>query len=74
MEFARKRASLKKKGKIDFETLRFKGELDMKKTLEEDFALSNYYDIFDKEDEVIEATNTMLSNTVRLNNLMAPRL
>ena len=74
MTFAKKTAKMMKKKVINYEALRFAGELEMKKILEDDFALSNYYDIFDKEDEVIEATNTMLTNTVKLNNLMAPRL
>jgi len=74
MTFAKKTAKMMKKKQINYEALRFEGELEMKKILEDDYALSNYYDIFDKEDEVIEATNTMLTNTVKLNNLMAPRL
>lgn len=74
MAFAPKSAKMLKKNKIDFEVLRFQGELEVKQILEEDFALSNYYDVFDREDEVIEATNMMLSNTVKLNKLMAPRL
>ncbi len=60
--------------KFDFTKLRFKGETILVKVLEDDFALKNYYDIFENEDELKQATHQLLSDSVRLNKIIAPRL
>lgn len=60
--------------KFDFKRLRFAGETELVRVLEEDYALSSYYDIFDNRDELESITNHMLANTVKLNKVIAPRL
>jgi len=60
--------------KIDFSRLRFQGEKELVRVLEEDYALASYYDIFDNKDELESITNHMLANTVKLNKVIAPRL
>jgi DnaJ-domain-containing protein 1 len=60
--------------KYDFAKLRFAGETELVRILEEDYALSSYYDIFDNRDELENITNHMLANTVKLNKVIAPRL
>jgi len=60
--------------KFDFEALRFEGETELMRILEEDYALASYYDIFDNKDELENITNHMLANTVKLNKIIAPRL
>lgn len=58
----------------DYELIRFKPELELERILEEDFALSQYYDIFDNKDELEAITNEMLSNGLLLNRVIAPRI
>jgi len=58
----------------DFSSLRYEGETELVRILEEDFALANYYDIFDNKDDLEEITNHLLSNSVKLNRVVAPRL
>jgi len=60
--------------KFDFARLRFTGETELVRILEEDYALASYYDIFDNKDELENITNHMLANTVKLNKVIAPRL
>jgi len=60
--------------KYDFAKLRFAGETELVRILEEDYALASYYDIFDNRDELESITNHMLANTVKLNKVIAPRL
>jgi hypothetical protein len=60
--------------KFDFVKLRFAGETELVRILEEDYALASYYDIFDNKDELESITNHMLANTVKLNKVIAPRL
>ncbi len=60
--------------KFDFEKLRFAGETELVRILEDDYALASYYDIFDNKDELENITNHMLSNTVKLSKVIAPRL
>ncbi len=60
--------------KYDFAKLRFAGETELVRILEEDYALASYYDIFDNRDELENITNHMLANTVKLNKVIAPRL
>jgi hypothetical protein len=60
--------------KFDFAKLRFDGETELVRILEEDYALASYYDIFDNKDELENITNHMLANTVKLNKVIAPRL
>jgi len=60
--------------KFDFAKLRFAGETELVRILEEDYALASYYDIFDNKDELENITNHMLANTVKLNKVIAPRL
>jgi hypothetical protein len=59
---------------FDFAKLRFAGETELVRILEEDYALASYYDIFDNRDELENITNHMLANTVKLNKVIAPRL
>ncbi len=59
---------------FDFRKLRYSGETDLVRILEEDYALKTYYDIFDNRDELENITNHMLANTVKLNRVIAPRL
>ncbi len=74
MDYVKKTSKLFDQGKLNYEALRFSGEVEMVKVLEQGYALSNYYDIFDNEDDVTETTNTMIANTVQLNEVLAPRL
>ncbi len=60
--------------KYDFKKLRFEGETELVRILEEDYTLASYYDIFDNRDELENITTHMLSNTVKLNPVIAPRL
>ena len=60
--------------KFDFDALRFEGETELVRILEEDYALATYYDIFDNKDELENITTHMLANTVKLNKVIAPRL
>lgn len=60
--------------KFDFAELRFEGETELVRILEEDYALASYYDIFDNKDELENITTHMLANTVKLNKVIAPRL
>jgi hypothetical protein len=60
--------------RFDFAKLRFAGETELVRILEEDYALASYYDIFDNKDELENITNHMLANTVKLNKVIAPRL
>jgi len=61
-------------GTKDYLNLRYEGELTLLKILEDDFALKNYYDIFDDEEELKDLVNSLLSNGVKLNKIIAPRL
>lgn len=61
-------------GSFNFDKLRFAGETELVRILEEDYALASYYDIFDNRDELENITNHMLANTVKLNKVIAPRL
>jgi predicted SprT family Zn-dependent metalloprotease len=58
----------------DYLNFRYEGELTLVKILEEDFALKNYYDIFDNEEELKKVVNSLLSSGVKLNKVIAPRL
>jgi len=60
--------------KFNYENLRFEADTELVRMLEEDFALSSYYDIFDNKDELEDITNYLLSHTVKLNRVIAPRL
>jgi hypothetical protein len=60
--------------KFDYDQLRFEAEIELVHVLEDDFALSNYYDIFDNKDELENITNYLLSHSVKLNRVIAPRL
>ena len=60
--------------KYDFSLLRFHGEQNLVKLLEEDFALKNYYDIFENKEELKQIVSQLLSDSVRLNKIIAPRL
>jgi hypothetical protein len=60
--------------KYDFAKLRFAGETELVRVLEEDYALASYYDIFDNKDELESITTNMLANTIKLNKVIAPRL
>lgn len=74
MDYVKRTDRLFKENKFDYEALRFSGEIEMEKVLEEDYALNNYYDIFDNESDVLETTNSMVANSVQLNSILAPRL
>ncbi len=60
--------------KFDFNLLRFEAEKELVRMLEDDFALSSYYDIFDNKEELEDITNYLLSHSVKLNPVIAPRL
>ncbi len=60
--------------KYDFARIRYSAETALEKVLEQDFALKQYYDIFDNRDEVESITNELLSNTVLLSEAIAPRI
>lgn len=62
------------KTKLDFDRIRFSTEKELVRVLEEDFALAQYYDIFDNRDELERITNEMLANTVMLNPVIAPKI
>ena len=59
---------------IDYTKLRYDGETALVKILEEDFAIKNYYDIFENEDELKQIVNQLLIDSVKLNEIIAPRL
>jgi len=59
---------------IDNTAFRYEGETELVKILEDDFALKNYYDIFKHEDDLRSFTNSLLTNGVKLNSVIAPRL
>ncbi len=61
-------------GPYDFAKIRYSAETEIERVLEKDFALEQYYDIFDNRDEVEAITNEMLSNTVLLSEPIAPRI
>lgn len=61
-------------GAIDFARIRYSAETELERVLEKDFALEQYYDVFDNRDEVEAITNEMLSNTVLLSEAIAPRI
>jgi hypothetical protein len=54
--------------------LRFKPEAEIKHILENDFALSQYYDIFDNSKQLFDITNNLLSKALLLNREIAPRI
>ncbi len=56
------------------QNLRFEQETALVKILEEDFAIKNYYDIFENKDELKQIVNQLLSDSVKLNHIIAPRL
>ncbi len=58
----------------DFARIRYSAETELERVLEKDFALEQYYDIFDNRDEVEAITNELLSNTVLLSEAIAPRI
>jgi len=58
----------------DYSAFRYEGELTLLKILEDDFALKNYYDIFDNEEGLRSVVNSLLSSGVKLNRVIAPRL
>ncbi len=62
------------KKRFDYKKLRYSGEVEAVRVLEEEYALNNYYDIFDEEDDVLENTKRMVSDAVQMNELLAPRL
>lgn len=59
---------------FDFARIRYSSETELERVLEKDFALEQYYDIFDSCDEVEAITTEMLSNTVLLSQSIAPRI
>lgn len=59
---------------FDFARIRYSAETELERVLEKDFALEQYYDIFDNRDEVEAITNEMLSNSVLLSKAIAPRI
>ncbi|HOQ79532.1 MAG TPA: M48 family metallopeptidase [Candidatus Cloacimonadota bacterium] len=59
---------------INYTKLRYESETVLVKILEEDFAIKNYYDIFENEDELKQIVNQLLSDSVKLNDIIAPRL
>jgi Zn-dependent protease with chaperone function len=59
---------------LDFSNLRFESEKTLVKILEEDFAIKNYYDIFENKDELKQIVSQLLSDSVKLNHIIAPRL
>ena len=61
-------------GPLDFARIRYSAETELERVLEKDFALEQYYDVFDNRDEVESITNEMLSNTVLLSEAIAPRI
>ncbi len=63
-----------KSTRIDYNGLRFKPETEIERILEDEFLLSQYYDIFDNKDELVAVTNDMLSNALLLNRVIAPRI
>lgn len=63
-----------KKNKLDFAKLRFIGETELVKILEEDYSFAQYYDIFDNREELENITSIMLSNAVLLSPIIAPRI
>jgi len=58
----------------DFSAFRYEGETELVKVLEEDFALKNFYGIFNNEEQLIGLINSLLTNGVKFNNVIAPRL
>jgi len=69
------KARKKKSGSAyDFARIRYSAETELERVLEKDFALEQYYDIFDNRDEVEAITNELLSNTVLLSEAIAPRI
>ncbi len=58
----------------DFARIRYSAETELERVLEQDFALEQYYDIFDNRDELEAITNELLSNTVLLSEAIAPRI
>ena len=59
---------------LDYKNLRFNSETTLVKILEDDFAIKNYYDIFENKDELKQIVNQLLSDSVKLNHIIAPRL
>jgi hypothetical protein len=59
---------------IDLDKIRFQAEVELERILEEDFALAQYYDIFDNREQLESITNEMLSNTLLLSPVIAPRI
>ncbi len=59
---------------MDYNRLRFKPEVEVERVLEEDFSLSQYYDIFDNKDDLEAFTSEMLSSALLLNRIIAPRI
>lgn len=59
---------------LEFSNLRYESEKTLVKILEEDFAIKNYYDIFENKDELKQIVNQLLSDSVKLNQIIAPRL
>ncbi|GAB1367264.1 hypothetical protein MASR1M36_21350 [Candidatus Cloacimonadaceae bacterium] len=59
---------------IDYNKLRFKPEAEIERILEEEYSLSQYYDIFDSKDDLEAITSEMLSNALLLNRIIAPRI
>jgi len=53
--------------KNDYSKLRFQSETVLVKILEEDFAIKNYYDIFENKDELKQIVNQLLSDSVKFN-------
>lgn len=49
-------------------------ELEYIRTLEEDYGMAQYYDIFDNKEELKQFTQQMLASAVLLNKFVAPRL
>ncbi len=58
----------------DYLQLRYENETTLVKILEDDFAIKNYYDIFENKDELKQIVNQLLSDSVKLNHIIAPRL
>ena len=60
--------------RTDYRSFRYEGETSLVKVLEDDFALKNYYDIFDNEESLKDTVKSLLSSGVKLNKVIAPRL
>ncbi|MDD2228585.1 MAG: M48 family metallopeptidase [Candidatus Cloacimonetes bacterium] len=70
----RKKGNKASEHKHDFAKLRFIGEAELVKILEDDYSFAQYYDIFDNREELENITSSMLSNALLLSPIIAPRI